>query len=91
MFLFLNMGGGEIILILFFVLIFFGSAKIPDLAKGLGKGIREFKDAANGIQREIEKSANEVREEVQKNTTLDQISEEEIISPDKFANKGSVN
>ena len=77
MLLFLNLGGGEIILILFFVLIFFGSAKIPDLAKGLGRGIREFKDAANGIQREIEKSANEVKEEVQKNTKLDQIDQNE--------------
>lgn len=72
---FLNLGGGEVTVILLVVLLFFGSNKIPDLARGLGRGIREFKDAANGIQREIERSANEVKEEVQKNVKLDQIEE----------------
>ena len=40
-----NLGTGEIILILLIVLIFFGAKKIPELAQGLGKGIREFKKA----------------------------------------------
>ena len=43
--LFLNLGGGEIFVILLVVLLFFGSKRIPELAKGLGKGMREFKDA----------------------------------------------
>ena len=81
--LFLNIGGGEIILILFFILMFFGAGKIPDLAKGLGRGMREFKDAANGIQREIEKSANEIKEEVQKNTKLDQMNDDDDVSTPK--------
>lgn len=42
-------------LILLVVLLLFGSKKIPELARGLGKGIREFKDATQSIQREIEK------------------------------------
>lgn len=61
--LFLNLGGGEIFLIVFVVLLFFGSKRIPELARGLGKGIREFKDATSGIQREIQQSANSLTEE----------------------------
>ena len=44
----------------------FGSKKIPEIARGLGKGIREMKDASNDIRREIRSSANSVNEEVQK-------------------------
>lgn len=54
-FLFLgDLGGGEIMLILVVILIFFGANKIPELARGLGKGIREFKDASSEIRNEIE-------------------------------------
>jgi sec-independent protein translocase protein TatA len=41
-----NLGTGEIVLILLIILIFFGSKKIPELAQGLGKGIKEFRKAA---------------------------------------------
>lgn len=58
--LFLNLGGGEIIIVLLIVLLFFGSKKIPELARGLGRGMREFKDATNGVQREIEDSMKSV-------------------------------
>ena len=58
-FLFLNLGGGEIIVVLLVVLLFFGSKKIPELARGLGHGMREFKDATSGVQREIEESMRE--------------------------------
>ena len=58
--LFLNLGGGEIIVVLLIVLLFFGSKKIPELARGLGRGMREFKDATSGVQREIEESMKEV-------------------------------
>jgi sec-independent protein translocase protein TatA len=54
--LFLNLGGGEIILILLVVLIFFGAKKIPELARGLGQGMREFKKASQEIQENIEKN-----------------------------------
>ena len=49
-----NLGTGEIILILLIVLIFFGAKKIPELAQGLGKGLREFRKAAKDIQEEVE-------------------------------------
>lgn len=54
-----NMGGQEILLILAVILIFFGAKKIPELARGLGKGIREFKDATKEIKEEVENSVNE--------------------------------
>ncbi len=47
-------GGWELILIILVVLIFFGAKRIPELAKGLGKGIREFKDATKEIKNDIE-------------------------------------
>lgn len=53
-----NIGTGEILLILLIVLIFFGAKKIPELAQGLGKGIREFRKATRDIQDEIEKPAS---------------------------------
>ena len=55
LFLFLgDLGGSEIMLILVVILIFFGANKIPELARGLGKGIREFKDASTEIRKEFE-------------------------------------
>jgi sec-independent protein translocase protein TatA len=53
-----NLSSGELILIFAVVLLLFGARRIPELAKGLGKGIREFKDATSGIKREIEKDAD---------------------------------
>ena len=41
-----DIGGSELMLIMVVILIFFGANKIPELARGLGKGIREFKDAS---------------------------------------------
>jgi sec-independent protein translocase protein TatA len=66
-----NIGGSEIFFILFIVLLFFGSKKIPELARGLGKGLREMKDAANGIEREITKEMNDVKESVEVKKLLD--------------------
>lgn len=51
--LFFDIGGGEIMLILMVVLLLFGGEKLPQLARGLGKGIRDFKDASEGVKREI--------------------------------------
>ena len=48
-----NLGATEIILIFLVVLLLFGARRIPEIAKGLGKGIREFKDATNDIKREL--------------------------------------
>ena len=56
MFALFNLGGGEIILILAVVLLLFGARKLPELAKGLGQGIREFKKASNEVTDEISRS-----------------------------------
>ncbi len=46
-------GGSEIIVILLIVLVLFGGKKIPELMKGLGKGVKEYKNAMNGIESEV--------------------------------------
>ena len=62
----LFIGGPEIVIIMFVVVMLFGSKKIPEIARGLGKGIRELKDASNDIKREIHQSASSIKEEIQK-------------------------
>ena len=56
-----NFGTTEILLILLVVLIFFGAKKIPELAQGLGKGIREFKKATRDIEEEVNNEIQEVK------------------------------
>jgi sec-independent protein translocase protein TatA len=56
--LLLNLGAQEIILIVFVILLLFGGKKLPELARGLGKGIREFKDASDDVKREIHRNIN---------------------------------
>ncbi len=51
--LFGNLGVGEIVIIALVVLLFFGGKKIPELMKGLGKGVKSFKEGVNGIENEI--------------------------------------
>ena len=54
-----NLGGGEIILILALVLILFGAKKLPELAKGLGQGIKEFKKATREVTDEVSNAMDE--------------------------------
>jgi sec-independent protein translocase protein TatA len=54
-----NLGGGEIILILALVLILFGAKKLPELAKGLGTGIKEFKKATRDVTDEMHSAMEE--------------------------------
>ncbi|MFZ9004949.1 MAG: twin-arginine translocase TatA/TatE family subunit [Bacteroidetes bacterium] len=69
---FLFISGAEIFFILFIVVMVFGADKIPDIAKGLGKGMRQLKDATEEIKREIHKSAEKqgidtsITEDIQK-------------------------
>lgn len=55
-------GGSEWILILLAVLILFGGRKIPELMRGLGRGIREFKDAKDDVKRELHEGMNEKKD-----------------------------
>lgn len=58
--LLISLGGPEVILVLVVVLLLFGAKRIPDLARGLGKGIREFKDASTEIKKEIDRESNSI-------------------------------
>jgi len=58
----MNIGWQEILLILVIVLLLFGAKKIPDLARGLGKGIREFRKGLSEIDKPIEPDKNETKE-----------------------------
>ncbi len=55
-----NIGGSELFLILLVILVFFGAKKLPELAKGLGQGIREFRKAAKDVQEEVEKEVKKI-------------------------------
>lgn len=54
-----NMGATEIILILLIVLLLFGGKKIPELMRGLGRGISEFNDAKDNVKNEVRKGMDE--------------------------------
>ena len=54
-----NLGAGEIILILLVILILFGAKKIPELARGIGKGMSEFKKGLKDVEDEIKSSDSE--------------------------------
>lgn len=62
-----GLGFGELLLIFLIALIFIGPKKLPELAKGLGKGIREFQNAAKGLSEEFQNSSSpESKEETPK-------------------------
>ena len=62
-------GGWEIVIIALLILLMFGAKKLPELARGLGQGIREFKGAVDGVKNEIEEADKSFEEE--KNQTRD--------------------
>ncbi len=60
--------GGEMIVLLLIIVVLFGGKKIPELAKGLGQGIRQFNEAKDGIKTEIESGMKE-KEKINTNNT----------------------
>ena len=58
-----GLGGGELLLVAFMALIFIGPKKLPELARGLGKGIREFQKAKDDLVDEVQ-SQNEATPEI---------------------------
>lgn len=64
MILLFGISGGEIFVILLFVLIFFGADKIPGIARTMGRTIRQVKEATSDIQRDIQNSANSVKDQM---------------------------
>jgi len=65
----MSLGWNEILLILLIVLLLFGGRKIPELMRGLGKGIREFNDAKTNVRKEIEEGITEKERPVTPSTT----------------------
>ncbi|WP_114782729.1 Sec-independent protein translocase subunit TatA/TatB [Botryobacter ruber] len=63
-FLFLgDLGGGEMLVIITAVLLLFGADRIPGIARSLGRGIREFKDATNEIKNELDRHIDDVNKQ----------------------------
>lgn len=71
-----DVAGTEILLILFFVLIFFGPKSIPGLAKTMGKTMRQIKDASDEIKSEITKGASDATKDIRKDFDLSKIIKE---------------
>tara|TARA_Y100001936_G_scaffold21935_1_gene19302 strand:+ start:995 stop:1180 length:186 start_codon:yes stop_codon:yes gene_type:complete len=60
------LGTTEIVIICIVVLVLFGGKKLPELARGLGKGLREFKNASRDIKKEVNNAVDDVDESVKK-------------------------
>ncbi|MCH2232114.1 MAG: twin-arginine translocase TatA/TatE family subunit [Crocinitomicaceae bacterium] len=84
--IFNDIAGSEILLILVFVLIFFGSKSIPGLAKTMGRTIRQIKDASNEIQGEIKKSGAEMKKDLNLQGLINETTEEIQRPLDQMAN-----
>ena len=84
--IFNDIAGSEILLILVFVLIFFGSKSIPGLAKTMGRTIRQIKDASNDIQTEIKKSGAEMKKDLNLEGLINDTKEEIRRPLDQMAN-----
>ncbi len=67
--LFGNLGTTELIIILFIVLLLFGAKKIPELMKGMGKGVRSFKEGMDEVKSEIEKPLEDAVKDAEKKDT----------------------
>lgn len=68
-------GGQEILIILLIVLVLFGGKKIPELMKGLGKGVREYKDAVNSVEKDLTTKPKELNKEEVKENQKEEIEE----------------
>lgn len=64
--LFGNLGTGEFLIIAFVVLLLFGGKKIPELMRGLGKGVKSFKDGMSDVTDEISKIEDDIKKEEKK-------------------------
>ena len=72
MLLFLNdIAGSEVMVILIFILIFFGSKSIPGIAKSLGQTMRQIRDASNELQHEIKKSGMDIKKDINLSSFVD--------------------
>jgi sec-independent protein translocase protein TatA len=82
--LLLDVGAQEFIIIAFVILLLFGGDKLPELARGLGKGIRDFKDASDGVKREIHKQIDSFDDKEQKAPIANEQSPETEYNHDEY-------
>lgn len=79
-------GGGEIILILFVILLLFGAKKLPELSRSLGKSLGEFKKGKEDLEREIRDAQEVVLEpEPEQEPASEDIKAEDVIDPEEDA------
>lgn len=79
-----NVGGLEVIVILLFVLMFFGAKSIPGLARTLGKGIREIQHASDEIKREIQTTGNNIKKDLELGDQVNQVIQDIEHQPKKL-------
>ena len=94
-FAFFEVSGGELLVIMMFALIFFGSKKIPEIARGIGKGIREVKDATDSVKKEIQKETLGMRDELreiqeQSRAMIEDVPEKEKTMPSEETAKQNI-
>jgi sec-independent protein translocase protein TatA len=74
-FLFLNsIAGSEVIIILLFILVFFGAKSIPGLSRSLGRGIRQIKDASEEMKSEIRKTTGDMRADMNLKRNIEEVT-----------------
>ena len=79
-----NVGGMEVILILIFVLMFFGAKSIPGLARSLGRGMREIQNASDEIKREIRSTGESIKNDLKGNGEVEEIIQSISAKPDQL-------
>ena len=93
LFLIGNLGGSEVIIILVVLLLFFGAKKIPELARGLGKGVREFKDATTeagaALSGEVNRDQPTTREVELREQLARETARREQLDRERAANPGT--
>lgn len=67
--MFNSIGAPEVLIIAVFILVFFGAKRIPELARGVGQGIKEFRQASKDIKKEIEDSSRDIDDAVNHDET----------------------
>ena len=80
-----DVSGGELLVIMLFVLLFFGSKGIPGIARTLGRGMRQLRDASAEVQREIEKGAEEVKSGYDQQRSAFRLDQPENARPQEVA------
>jgi sec-independent protein translocase protein TatA len=71
--LFLNLGGGEIFIIVVCIIMFFGADKLPEMVRTFSRGMNEMKNATSQLQKEIQNSSAEIQREINADGALDDL------------------